>query len=679
MIADPVLAAVADGPTAAFLQSTTEVQAYSEFMASVAMTGIASVDAVLATAKADAAQWYDSIFPEYLDMPSTISSYGPTIDAGLSLLTQLAGQLQASPSDAIRQAVDEQAASLQTTVNSIQRQTDALANGLQSFSGNLHNDSTALNGAAGTAQNSVAALQQQLASLYGQLQHLKGATCPSTSDITACEQTIAVTQQQLTAAQSALQIVTSAGDGALTAGSGLSYLERLLVGRRGGRAELRRSARGPDQRSGFRAPGRPSEHPDPVEHPEGAVPGSVGTTEHDLANPTAGRSDAHRAPGRRAADPAATRRLRQRGGRDQQLRVRDHQSGPPGPAVPATNYGTFATQFTPAKQHALNWTDNIFVSMLQLPVTIKQQAADLFNLESTMIEAYLNILIATPGNATAKNDLQSALNALQQVIAQQVTTVESIEAGLTQFASDIYTDAQTLTGIAQAATADSGSDQALITQINADIATLNQEIATAQLLLTVSEIGIGLSIFVGLVGAVVCFIPGAQGLGIGIVIAAVGGLAGSIAGTVIENKEIAAMQAQIDSDQSQISGLGQDIILLNGVSSQFNSLYDSNLAAQAALVTIKTQWTDLDRAIDEVKQDLADVARDTTSAQYQQALTDFQAAETNWASVVAFADALAGIDYQWQDPTGAWHSFTQSPPGTDSAQVNQIPSTITGP
>lgn len=343
---------------------------------------------------------------------------------------------------------------------------------------------------------------------------------------------------------------------------------------------------------------------------------------------------------------------------------------------PPSNYGQFTTMFAPAKQHALNWTDNIFVAMLQLPVTISQQAADLFDLESTMITAYLQALIADPTNAKAKQGLATALTTLQTSIQQQVTTIENIETNLTGFANDIYADAQALTGIAQDATADSGADQTQITNLQADITNLQSQIATAQFFLTVSEIGIGLSIFVGIIGAVVCFIPGAQGVGAGIIIAAVGGLAGSIAGTVIESKAITAMQGQIDSDNTTISGLNQDIIILNGVSTTFTNLYNANQAAQTALSTIKSMWHQLDDTIGSVKTELADVAADTSSTQYQQALTDFQVASTNWAEVVAFANALAGLDFKWQDAAGNWHSFTESPPPPNGGNVSQIPSTI---
>jgi hypothetical protein len=345
---------------------------------------------------------------------------------------------------------------------------------------------------------------------------------------------------------------------------------------------------------------------------------------------------------------------------------------------PPPNYASFANSFTPAKMHCLNWTDNTFVAMLQLPVTIQGQAADLFTLEGTMIEAALNTLVADPANAQAKSLLASSLSTLQKNISAQAASAGSIEKALLQFVQDVQNDAVSLAGIAALATQASGQDQASIDKASKDIANLRQEIQTAQTLLAVSEIGIGLSIFVGLIGAVVCFIPGAQGVGIGLIVGAVGGLGASIAGTVIESKAITAMQNQIDSDQEQISGLGQDIILLNAVSDQFAALAKSGQAAAAALATINATWTQLDDIITEVVDELTDVNHDAGAAQYQQALTDFQAAEASWSDVVSYASALAGIDYKWQDSSGVWHSFSDSAPAPDAGQVASIPSTIRG-
>jgi hypothetical protein len=343
---------------------------------------------------------------------------------------------------------------------------------------------------------------------------------------------------------------------------------------------------------------------------------------------------------------------------------------------PPQNYASFAASFAPAKQHALNWTDNIFVQLVQFPTTITQEAAQLFNMEDLMITFYLGNLIKNPNDAASKTGLGKSLTTLQTLISNQVQTASNAQTQLQQFAADILSDAKILTGISQNALADAQGDKTQIDQINQDIANLKAAINTATTLLTISEIGIGLSIFVGLIGVVCCFIPGAQLIGAGLIIVAVAGEAASIAGTVIENERIKAMQAQIDSDQKQITGLDQDIILLNGVSQSFNDLYNANLQAQTALNAIVSMWTNLGSTIGTVQTDLTDVENDNTADEYTQALSDFQAAEAAWADVVTFATALANINYSWQDSAGQWHQYGTQNPTINNGNTTQIPSSI---
>lgn len=341
---------------------------------------------------------------------------------------------------------------------------------------------------------------------------------------------------------------------------------------------------------------------------------------------------------------------------------------------PPTNYANFVASFGPAKAHALDWSIDTFPSIVQLPSTIVNQAANLFNMEELMITTYLNMLISDPTNKQAKTDLATALSIVQSLIATQVKSISAIQSQLTKFSSEVADDAETLTQIAAEALSGVEDEEKQIQAINQTIATLNSEISTAQTLLTVSEIGMGASIFVGLVGAVICFIPGAQGVGTGVIVLGVAGETASIAGTVLENDRIQAMQGEISSEQQEISGRNQDIIQLQGVSAQFNELYNANLQAQNALTTVENMWTSLDSVINEVSKELTDSNNDVSAAQYQQALNDFNQAETAWNDVVTFAQALAGINYSWQDSNGNWHDYGTQNPKIDNGNVNQIPS-----
>jgi hypothetical protein len=337
---------------------------------------------------------------------------------------------------------------------------------------------------------------------------------------------------------------------------------------------------------------------------------------------------------------------------------------------PPKHYADFVAEFGPAKGNAIDWSNTIFTAMVALPSSIKGLANDMFNMDEGMADNCLDLLISDPGNTKAKESLAAALKGMQQIIKNQVTTVEDIETKLTAFSTKLGTDAATLANMAKEALDFAGADQAQIKKTLGDIETLKGQIAQANTLLEVSEIGLGFSIFLGLVGLCCCLIPGAQGLGAGIIVAAIFTGIASTAGTIIETNLIKSLQGTIDNDYANIDQLKQDIIHLNAVSSQFTDLYNANLNAQKSLTAVKTMWHNLDTTIEAVSSELTNVSNDNTSAQYQQAKDELAQANTNWQSVVAFANALAGINYSWQDAKGAWHDYGSESPTVNSGQVN---------
>lgn len=211
-------------PNAAFLQAVAEIQSYAQQLAGTPAAGEPQVNAVLLTAKANASQWYDTIFPTYLELPQAIAADGTTIDDGLGLLSRLSGQLEAGSSAALLGQVDQQAASLATTIEALQNQVSGLAGSLQSFHDRVSGDTTALQEAAGVANTVCFVLQIELSALHGKLNSLKSATCPSASDIQACAQQLTQTQDALTAARSDLQTATAASSAAGGATAGAAYL-----------------------------------------------------------------------------------------------------------------------------------------------------------------------------------------------------------------------------------------------------------------------------------------------------------------------------------------------------------------------------------------------------------------------------------------------------------------------
>lgn len=341
---------------------------------------------------------------------------------------------------------------------------------------------------------------------------------------------------------------------------------------------------------------------------------------------------------------------------------------------PPPNYANFTVQFEPAKAHCLTWTGGIFPTLLSFPGTIAIQANDLFSLEESIASSYLQLLQSDPTDTAAKAKLNQALTSIQNLVNDQLKTANDLLNNMTQFSTSIARDAQALSSIATQALNDAVTDEVSISQLNAAIADLQNQVNSMQTWLTVSDDVANTSIFVGLIGATLCLVPGAQGVGVALLVLAVAGLAASIPASIILENKIKSAQSQIQTDQQQVTSLNKDVILLQGVNSQFQGLVNANQAAQKAMQAVIQMWQTLDSTLEEVKTDLTDVENDVTAADYAQALADLNAAADEWAQVVAFANALAGVNYSWQDQAGNWHSYTTQAPTANSATITSISS-----
>ena len=234
------------------------------------------------------------------------------------------------------------------------------------------------------------------------------------------------------------------------------------------------------------------------------------------------------------------------------------------------------------------------------------------------------------------------------------------------------TNATTLSTIASTALSTVGTDEQAITSLKGSIDGLKHDIDTMQTWLTASEETAGVSIFVGLAGAMVCFIPGAQAVGVGVLVVGLVGASVAGLGAMALNEAIQRDQDQIKQDQAQISDLNQDVALLQAVNSQFEWLVAANEAAQAAMTTVVQMWQQLDETLGTVQADLTTLGNDLTKDDYASVSTDLAAADTAWQQVVAFATQLDGVSYQWQDVNGNWFDFKTNPPPADSATVTPI-------
>lgn len=310
-------------------------------------------------------------------------------------------------------------------------------------------------------------------------------------------------------------------------------------------------------------------------------------------------------------------------------------------------YASYTDAFAVAKSHAMLWTNSIVPEMMTVPQTIVNYNA-LFAAQMSVIQGDLELLISDPSNQQALASLTSTLTQLRGNVSAQNAMLLELQANLTTFANNLAPDAQTLEQIATQALQTAGADQQTINALTQQIAQLQSEIQSQQTLLTVSEIGMAVSVFVGCVGIGLA-LAGMPWAGGALIVVGVVGLGASIAGTVILTKQIQAEQQVIKNDTQQIDSLNQDITYLNSMNLQFEQLVQQNQAAQQAVTTVQQMWANLEADLQVLIDDLNTGAADTSSGDYADALAQMQAAASAWNEVDQFAQAVVGISYTY-DP-----------------------------
>lgn len=314
-------------------------------------------------------------------------------------------------------------------------------------------------------------------------------------------------------------------------------------------------------------------------------------------------------------------------------------------SYPPSWYGDYNQAFAKAKGDAMRWTNDIVPLMMVVPQSLIGFNAA-FQAEFNAIVTDLSILIQNPNNPAVAASLASTLQSLLNSVRAQNQTLTSLQQQLAEFSANLGPDAQTLQAIASNAQQSAGDDQQAIDQLTAQIAQLQADIRKYQKLMTAGEIGGFVSFWVGLVG-VALTVAGVPEVGVPLLVVGVAGTGAGIALTVVESQNIKAAQANINGDLATISGLDQDIVYLNSLSTEMNQLVQANYLAQQAITVVQTMWSTLEADLQATIDSLTTAQADVSAQEYHDAMAQVGAAESSWADVEAFAQAVAGISYEF--------------------------------
>jgi predicted nucleic acid-binding Zn-ribbon protein len=113
------------------------------------------------------------------------------------------------------------------------------------------------------------------------------------------------------------------------------------------------------------------------------------------------------------------------------------------------------------------------------------------------------------------------------------------------------------------------------------------------------------------------------------------------------------------------------VIQLQALAAQFKQLQQYNVDAQNAMTAVTQMWAGLQQDLQDTMDELTATESDVTAAQYTQAQSDLGQAALAWSAVVTYAQALANVNYNWQDSSGAWHKYG------DGTQIQESGATVT--
>ncbi len=178
-------------------------------------------------------------------------------------------------------------------------------------------------------------------------------------------------------------------------------------------------------------------------------------------------------------------------------------------------------------------------------------------------------------------------------------------------------------------------DQAQITQIQQKIQSLNEEIQLAIEEATISEIGLGLGIFVAVASLALAVATGGAaaplvGLGVGLV-----GTGAGVVGSSIFNIDVNKDRRELQQDQQELSDEQRQVAALEGIIQSLGNLLEGNINAESGLINISRAWVTLEEKLQAVIDDLQQAERKQLVPLLES--IDLRSAQIAWQQLTRFA------------------------------------------
>jgi len=294
----------------------------------------------------------------------------------------------------------------------------------------------------------------------------------------------------------------------------------------------------------------------------------------------------------------------------------------------------FVTAHQNAQADALDWINNVMARLLTVPASVQNYNGTISAaLQDAKLQA--QALIANPTNAGAKSALISDLNLVKSQVSLVLAFVSSTLSSLQSYQNKVPDMAQQLQTIANKSSADAGADQKKIDDLNAAIDQLKSDIKSLTAAIVALSIADGIAITLGVVATIAAWPVGALAW-------LVLGPAVAVATTFIalDAVKIKNDKALIESKQSEITGITQDVAVLQGMAKQYGDFAAQTAEVQSNLENVLAEWQTLDNEVTSAVNDIQAAIADQQAPNYQAVANDLDQAITAWTAAYNQAGSL---------------------------------------
>ena len=298
------------------------------------------------------------------------------------------------------------------------------------------------------------------------------------------------------------------------------------------------------------------------------------------------------------------------------------------------DWNEFQTAYTGAKTTALKWVNSVLAPLLEVPDDVQSY--------NTIISALLEdaknqawTLVGDPSNGPALKALNNDLTVLTSQLNLVTIFISSAIDNIESFSDSLPTLGQQLQTIAQKSATTAKADQALIDDLNQQLAALQQDIQAK----TAELIALGIIGGVALVMGIVVTIAGWP---VGALIWVVTGPVVMVATyyIVLDAQQIQSDKNAIAATQQKMEGATADVATLSVLATSYSAMASQTELIASALQAILDEWQALEADVGEAVAEISQAISDTSSADYHAVATDIRDATAEWDKACAQAGSL---------------------------------------